>query len=594
VSHDTSTRFTILGIFKSLNIVLPARIKTRFLSLIFLMLLSAFAEIVSIGMIIPFLTAITSPDVILSNPMMNSINQFFNIESQAELVIFLTAIFCMLAILSASMRLVTLWFQTRFCYSVGENLSTQLYKNTLYQSYSMHVSRNSSEFISTIINKTFQSTSFAILPILNIFSSGLILLAIITTLIFIEPLVAISAFLLFGFAYGIVIFLTRSKLDSDGKKISAEQDQVVKKLQEGFGSIRDILVSSTQEVYLSSYTSSYSALQRAWANVEIIRATPRFVIEALGIIIIALSALFFYDQPGGIAEALPVLGAMALGAQRMLPILQIIYASFTSLRAGLASLADIFSLLEQPTNEELIKGPKTPIFFKNQIRIENLKFRYSPDTDWVLNGIDLIIPKGSMTGIMGTTGAGKSTLIDILMGLLHPSVGSFQVDGEPITEINKYGWQAQLAHVPQSIFLLDASIAENIALGVPLEHIDYDLVEESAKKAHIHEVIFSWTNQYETIVGERGIRISGGQRQRIAIARALYKKASIIIFDEATSALDSETETAVMEAITSLSDDITIFLVAHRLSTLKECSNIIELSDGKIARQGTYNEIVAG
>jgi ATP-binding cassette, subfamily B, bacterial PglK len=558
------------------------------------MLLSAFAEIASIGMIIPFLTAITSPDVILANPTMNSINQFFNIESQAELVILLTSIFCLLAVLSASMRLVTLWFQTRFCYSVGENLSTQLYKNTLYQSYSMHVSRNSSEFISTIINKTFQSTSFAILPILNIFSSGLILLAIIITLIFIQPLVAISAFLLFGFAYGIVIFLTRSKLDSDSKKISTEQDQVVKKLQEGFGSIRDILVSSTQEVYLRSYTSSYSALQRAWANVEIIRATPRFVIEALGIIIIALCALFFYDQPGGIAEALPVLGVMALGAQRMLPILQIIYASFTSLRAGLASLADIFSMLQQPTNEELIKGPKTPIFFKNQIRIENLKFRYSPDTDWILNGIDLIIPKGSMTGIMGTTGSGKSTLIDILMGLLHPSAGSFQVDGEPITEINKYGWQAQLAHVPQSIFLLDASIAANIALGVPLEHIDYDLVRESAKKARIHEAVTSWTNQYETIVGERGIRISGGQRQRIAIARALYKKASIIIFDEATSALDSETETAVMEAITSLSNDITIILVAHRLSTLKECSNIIELSDGKIARQGIYDEIVAG
>lgn len=558
------------------------------------MVCSAFAEIISIGMIIPFLSAITSPDVVFSYPMMQPLNQFFNLQSHAELVVFLTIVFCLLAIFSAGMRLTTLWFQTRFCYAVGQNLSTQLYKNTLYQSYSMHVARNSSEFISTIVNKTFQSTSFAILPILNIFSSGLILLAITMTLLFIQPLVALSAFILFGAAYGAVMLLTKSKLDLDSKRISTEQDQVVKKLQEGFGSIRDILVSSSQEVYLKSYTSSYASLQRAWANVEIIKATPRFVIEAMGIIIIALLALFFYDQPGGIAKALPILGAMALGAQRMLPILQVIYASLTALRAGLASLTDIFLMLEEPTSESVMKESKQLITFNDQITLEKLKFQYNPEAPLVLTGINAVIKKGSMTGIIGSTGSGKSTLIDIIMGLLQPSDGKFTVDGESITDINKYGWQEHLAHVPQSIFLVDASIAENIALGVPLENIDHELVEKSAKQAHIHDAISSWKNKYETVVGERGIRISGGQRQRIAIARALYKKASVIIFDEATSALDSETESSVMQAITSLAEDITIIIVAHRLSTLKECSNIIELSNGKIVRQGIYNEIIKG
>jgi len=556
------------------------------------MVCSAFAEIVSIGMIIPFLSAITTPDIVFAHPMMMPLIQFFNLQSHAELVIFLTIVFCMLAIFSAGMRLITLWFQTRFCYAVGQNLSTQLYKNTLYQPYSMHVARNSSEFISTIVNKTFQSTSFAILPILNIFSSGLILLAISTTLLFIQPIVALSAFILFGGAYLSVMLLTKSKLDLDSEKISTEQDQVVKKLQEGFGSIRDILVSSSQEIYLKSYTLSYASLQRAWANVEIIKAMPRFVIEAMGIIIIALLALFFYDQPGGITKALPILGAMALGAQRMLPILQVIYASLTALRGGLSSLTDIFLMLEEPSTESLIKESKQLITFDDQISLKNLKFQYNSETSLVLNGINVSIAKGSMTGIIGSTGSGKSTLIDIIMGLLHPSDGEFTVDGESITETNKYGWQEHIAHVPQSIFLVDASIAENIALGVPLEKIDLEMVKKSAKQAHIHDVISSWHDKYETVVGERGVRISGGQRQRIAIARALYKKASVIIFDEATSALDTETESSVMEAITSLSKDITIIIVAHRLSTLKSCSNIIELSDGKIARQGVYDEII--
>ena len=556
------------------------------------MVFSAFAEILSIGMIIPFLTAITSPDMVFSHPWMQSALGIFSIQSDVELAIFLTLGFCIVAVLSAVIRLSTLWFQTRFCYSLGADLSTQLYKNSLYQPYPIHVARNSSEFISTIVNKTFQSTSFAILPILNILSAGLILLAILSTLIIIEPIVAVSAFALFGMLYAVVILATRKRLDRDSQRISFEQDEVVKKLQEGFGGIRDILVSNTQEVYLKSYAASFRALQDAWSNVEIIRSTPRFVIEAFGVVSIALLALLFSTQENGVIGALPILGAMALGAQRLLPILQIIYASASSLRAGFGSLTDILLLLEMPSDENIMKAVREPIPFKNKISIENLKFQYEDGGPWILNGINLSISKGEIIGIIGSTGSGKSTFIDILMGLLHPTDGSIEVDDEIITEVNKYGWQSKLAHVPQSIFLIDASITQNIALGIPLEQIDFELVQESARKAQIHDAINSWDNKYDTVVGERGSRISGGQRQRIAIARALYKKASVIIFDEATSALDSETENSVMESILGLDKDLTVIIVAHRLSTLKNCSNIIELSDGKILRQGLYNEII--
>jgi len=571
---------------------MPMKLKIRLALLVLLMVFSAFAEIVSIGMIIPFLTAITSPEVIFTNPWMQPILNVFYISSNADLAIFLTIGFCIFAIFSASIRLFTLWFQTRFCYSLGADLSTQLYKNSLYQPYPVHLARNSSEFIATIVNKTFQSTSFAILPILNIFSSSLILLAITITLIIIDPVVALSAFTLFGALYAIVILLTRKKLDRDSHRISIEQNEVVKKLQEGFGGIRDILVSNSQEVYLRSYSASYYALQDAWSNVEIIRSTPRFVIEAFGIVMMALLVLYFFIESSGVIGVLPILGAMALGAQRMLPILQLIYASVTSLRAGFSSLTDILTLLDIPSEERLIKAPRKNIPFNKKISIENLKFKYDLEGPIILNGINLSINKGEMIGIIGSTGSGKSTLIDILMGLLQPSSGYFMVDDEVITGVNKFGWQSQLAHVPQTIFLIDGSITENIALGIPLEEVDFQLVKESARKAQIHDSIMSWDDQYNTIVGERGVRISGGQRQRIAIARALYKKASIIIFDEATSALDSETENSVMESILSLNKELTVIIVAHRLSTLKNCTNIIELSGGKILRQGVYNEII--
>lgn len=556
------------------------------------MFCSAFAEIISISMIVPFITALTSPEVVFNNHFAQLFLEIFQISSNEELGFFLTLGFCSIAIIASIFRLSTLWFQTRFCYSLGADLSTQLYQNSLNQPYSVHIARNSSEFISTIVNKTFQSTSFAILPILNILSSGLILCAITFALIIINPTIALLAFGLFGTMYAVVIMVTKSKLDRDSNVISFEQDEVVKKLQEGFGGIRDILVSNTQEVYLHSYASSFRALQNAWANVEIIRSAPRFAIEALGIVSISILALFFSSEPNGVIEALPILGAMALGAQRIIPILQLIYGSVSSLRAGFSSLIDMLILLEMPLDERSINPNRASFQFEDKILIQGLKFKYNDSGPWILNGIDITINKGDIIGIIGSTGSGKSTFIDILMGLLRQNDGKFLVDGIEINNNNTFGWQSNLSHVPQSIFLIDGSISENIALGVPKDKIDFDLVIESAKQSQIHDSIISWDKKYDTVVGERGIKISGGQQQRIAIARALYKKASVIIFDEATSALDSDTESSVMNSILTLDKKLTIIIIAHRLSTLKNCTNIIELSDGKILRQGLYNEII--
>ena len=354
-----------------------------------------------------------------------------------------------------------------------------------------------------------------------------------------------------------------------------------------------MLIDKSQGVYCQIYRNADLPLRRAQGNSSFINGAPRYGIEALGMMLIALLAYVLARQPDGIAKAIPVLGALALGAQRLLPMLQQAYGAWSAIQGNQVSLQDTLTLLDQPLPDDAGQPVPEPIPFSRQINLENLSFRYSPETPYVLNNLNLSIPKGGSIGFMGFTGSGKSTLLDIIMGLLQPTEGTLNIDGEPIITSNNGAWQAHIAHVPQAIFLADSTIEENIAFGVHKTKIDHKRVQEAAQQAQIADIIETWPKKYQTFVGERGIRLSGGQRQRIGIARALYKRADVIIFDEATSALDNETEQAVMQAIESLSNDLTILIIAHRLTTLKNCDQIVELGDGGIKRIGTYNEIVS-
>jgi ATP-binding cassette, subfamily B, bacterial PglK len=390
----------------------------------------------------------------------------------------------------------------------------------------------------------------------------------------------------------LVILVTKKSLLRDGQSISREQNKVVKALQEGLGGIRDVLIDGSQDVYCNIYRSADMPLRRATANVQIISSSPRFAIEALGMVLITALAFSMVDRPGGIANAIPVLGALALGSQRLLPLLQQAYFSWTSMRGAQASLSDALDLLDQPLPKYADAPLVAPIAFRSQITLKQLAFRYTCEGPWVLQGVTLNITKGSCIGFMGTTGSGKSTLLDLIMGLLHPDKGQLLVDGVEITLQNHRAWQSHIAHVPQAIFLADATIAENIAFGMPVDQIDHDRVREVAVNAQIAKDIDSWSQKYNTVVGERGVRLSGGQRQRIGIARALYKKADVIVFDEATSALDNDTELAVMDAIENLGEGITVLIVAHRLTTLRNCTYVVDLSNGHIKRSGSYQDIV--
>ena len=329
-----------------------------------------------------------------------------------------------------------------------------------------------------------------------------------------------------------------------------------------------------------------------WRN-EVIYSSPRFGMEAIGIGIIALFAYSATLNLGGIDQFLPVLGAFVLGAQKLLPAIQKGYASYSRIKGGRYSLIDVINLLDQPIPDHADLPPPTPNSFNDSIDLKDLSFRYSEDTPWVLKNINLNIPKGSVIGIVGTTGCGKSTLLDVVMGLLSPTSGELKVDNLLIDNENKRAWQTHISNVPQHIYLTDGTIEENIAFGIPREQIDHQRVEKAAKQAQIADLVETWENGYQTLVGERGMRLSGGQRQRVGVARAFYKKSDVLILDEATSALDDETESAVMEAIENIDDDVTVIIIAHRLTTLKSCDKIVKFEKNHSTQILTYEEVMS-
>jgi ATP-binding cassette subfamily B protein len=358
------------------------------------------------------------------------------------------------------------------------------------------------------------------------------------------------------------------------------------------GGIRDVIIYGSQRVYANIYDKAQNKQNKAFANNQIVSNTPRLVVELLGILFIAIIAYSLAVGGGGLETALPTLAALALGAQRLLPALQILYFNWTTLRTGQHSVEDGLQFLEQPFPKYANRENPTPLNFTHNIQLQHVYFKYHEDTPLVLNKLNLLLKKGGRYGFIGTTGCGKSTLLDIIMGLLSPTEGKLMIDGQEISAHNLRSWQLNIAHVPQAIYLSDATLAENIAFGVEPKKIEMLRVREAAKKAQIAETIEALPQKYDTFVGERGIRLSGGQRQRIGIARALYKNAQVIVFDEATSALDNDTELAVMEGIEQLADDLTILIVAHRVSTLKRCDKIFKMDKGEVIEEGVYEEMV--
>ena len=482
-----------------------------------------------------------------SSPIVAQAARALGVDSAGELVLPLTLGFMVVAVVSAAIRLLQLRASTRYTFETGSELSIEVYRRTLYQPYRVHVARSSSQVISGITQKVGGTMLGVLLPALTLISSTAMIAAILIALLAIDPVVALVATLGFGAGYALISWRTRRRLRDNSQRIAQEHTQLVKALQEGLGGIRDVLLDGTQPVYCDVYRRADQALRRAQGANIFIAQSPRFVMEALGMILIAILAYGLSRQPGGIAAALPVLGALALGAQRLLPALQQGFAAWASIAGQQGSLRDTIELLDQPVPEEFSRATPEALDFRESIRFRDVSFRYAADGPWILERFNLSIPRGARVGFVGSTGGGKSTMMDLLMGLLTPTEGEILVDGEPIHGARTRAWQRAVVHVPQSIYLADATMAENIAFGVPRHAIDLARVRAAARRAQIAEFIESAPEGYDAIVGERGIRLSGGQRQRIGIARALYKQASVLVLDEATSSLDNLTEQLVLD-----------------------------------------------
>lgn len=570
---------------------ISANRRRQFALLLLLMLLASLGEVLSIGSILPFLGALTAPDRIFAASYLQPVIAALGISSPQELLFPMTVFFGIAAILAGFMRLLLLYTSTRLSFATGADLSISIYRRTLYQPYAIHCGRNSSQVIDGISTKANGVIYSVINPLLTLISSGIMLVAILVTILMIEPSVAVVAFGGFGAIYAAIIFLTRHQLLIDSKTVARDTTQVIKSLQEGLGGIRDVLIDGSQEVFCRIYSSADSSLRQAQANNLFIGASPRFIVEAAGMLLIAFLAYLLVQRVDGVAKAIPILGVLALGAQRLLPVLQQAYSSWVQINGARFSLRDTLELLDQPLPDHFTQ-PRARLPFMRNIELKQIQFRYSSESPYVLKNINLSIRKGDRLGFIGATASGKSTLLDVVMGLLSPTEGSFEVDGKCITSENCRAWQERIAHVPQTIFLADSTVEENIAFGIPSSNIERDRVRWAANQAQIAQSIDGWPEGYQTFVGEQGIRLSGGQRQRIGIARALYKRADVIIFDEATSALDGETEESVMQAIEGLGKELTLLIIAHRVTTLKGCSQIVELSRGAITRIGSYKEIV--
>jgi len=591
--HQAKPPVPIKALVRGFWAHLTARRKRQLALLLILTILASFAEVVSLGAILPFLGVLTAPDHVLSFPAIQPLLQWAGIQTANELLLPITVIFIVAALCAGGMRLLLLYVSTRLSFGIGADFSFDIYRRTLYQPYAVHVSRNSSEVISGVTNKVQAVIYYFLVPMLLLISSAVIFLAILAALLSVDPAISVAAVLGFGAIYGVVILATRKRLAVNSERAAKEYTQVVKVLQEGLGGIRDILIDGSQETYCNNYRNADLPLRRAQAGSIFIGGSPRFVAEALGMAFIAVLAYFLARHSGDTAQVVTTLGILALAAQRLLPVLQQSYLSIVQIRSNKDSLGDALALLNQPIDDETHGSPVAELSFTRGIRIRDLGFRYRPDGRMVLQGLSLDIPKGSRMGFIGATGSGKSTLLDILMGLLPPTEGQVLIDDTPLRAGTQRAWQRRIAHVPQTIYLADGSVMENIAFGVLGEKIDKARVRQAAAQAQIADHIESMPDGYETTVGERGVRLSGGQRQRIGIARALYKQAEIIILDEATSALDNDTERAVMTVIENLSADLTILIIAHRLSTLQRCDQVVELGSGGILRQGTYAQMIA-
>jgi ABC-type multidrug transport system fused ATPase/permease subunit len=543
-----------------------------------LSLVAAVAEVLTIGAVVPFLALITRPPRRL---LPGEIPGWLHLGSGVTLP-YAALMLAGAAIMVTVIRLLLLASSQRLVLRLGQEINIAIFHRILAQSYVQFTSRNSSELLAGI-EKVQRVVANVLQPLIQGTIATLLAAAIFVILFAIHPGATLIAGGVVLTAYGIIFVAKGRRLKSNSSILARGLSARTKLMQEAIGGFRDIVLSRSKAEFESRYAQLESAHRTAQARNAFIAASPRFVLEGAGIAAVAAVTVLLSLERGALLYAIPILGALALGAQRLLPLVQQIYFGWSQFFANHDILADVTALLEMPI-DEATEGEQLPApsYLFRSIEVRTAGVRY-PDGTKALSDVTLNLKKGERLGIVGPTGSGKSTLLDLMMGLLEPSEGQVLVNGHALNGATRVAWSGQVAHVPQHIYLADTSVASNIAFGIPSTEVDQGRVREAARLAQLDAFIDTLPEGYNSRVGELGIRISGGQRQRIGIARALYRRADILFLDEATNALDEATEAAVIEALSGPDRRFTVVMIAHRLSSLSLCDRIISLSSGRIA-----------
>ena len=580
---------------KKLSNLLTSKERLRVIFLLFMILIMALIDMLGIASIMPFIAILANPELIESNNILNSMYEIatnFGIKTEKRFLFAMGVVVFLLLITSISFKALTLYFQTRFIKMCQFNIGTRLVKHYLYQPYSWFLNQNSATLGKAILSEVGNVVGKGLTPMMNLITNIVIIFTIFVLLVLVEPKLAGIVLLTMCTFYGLVYKFNRNLLTKIGEEIFLANEKQFNILSEAFGASKEIKVGGLEEIYINQFSEPSKKIALHTALLTIMSEMPRYTLEAVAFGGMLLITLYFMTLSSDITNVLPIIALYAFAGYRLMPALQKIFSSLTSLRFVTPSLDSLHNELK---NLKFIVPNKNidPLELNNDICLRDIQYNYPKASKTALKKINLVIPINKTIGLVGATGSGKTTTVDIILGLLDAQEGSLEVDGKVINKNNKRAWQRSIGYVPQQIFLSDNTVSANIAFGVNINDINQEAVEHAAKIANLHEfVINELPLKYQTIVGERGVRLSGGQRQRIGIARALYHKPKVLILDEATSALDNLTEKAVMNAIHNSEDNITKILVAHRLSTVRYCDNIFLFDKGELINQGTFEELI--
>lgn len=580
-------------ISKILALLSPKEKKQAYL-ILGMVLVMAFLDVVGIASIMPFMAVLANPEVVETNQWLNRVYVGLDFSNPQGFLFFLGVVVFIALVISISFKAATTWMITHFTQMRDYSIGRRLVAGYLSQPYEWFLSRHSAELGKAVLSEVQLVVANALVPMMRLVAHGAVVIAILLLILAVDPTLALMVSGAMGGAYILIYASLRNLLQRIGKDRVEANELRFKVVNEAFGGIKEVKLGGLEQAALHRFDGGGKRFARAQMTAQVIGLMPRFALEIFAFGGILALVLFLMSRGDGLQSVLPIIALYALAGYRLLPALQTVFDQATKLRYSGAGLDRLHEDLMKHQIDPVEEEPSQVIFPRHSLGLSDVTFSYPNAGRPALEGIRIEIPAQYTVGLVGKTGSGKTTAVDIILGLLQPQSGTMFVDDEAITHLNCKAWQKSLGYVPQHIFLVDETVAANIAFGVPTEEIDRESVERAARVANLHRFIVDELPEgYDTLVGERGVRLSGGQRQRIGIARALYNEPKVLVLDEATSALDNLTEQAVMDAVHNLSGEITIILIAHRLSTVRECDRIFVLEKGQLVGEGTYDELKA-